>query len=1170
MRSQLKLAVLGKLQLERGEEQLDAGLISAKGQALLVYLAVTGETFPRLVLADLLWGEMPEKESRANLRLTLSKLRKSVGEHLLITREAVAFNFEEPYWLDLIEFEAITEKLEQISAVQLRDAVSLYRGDFLEGFYVLSAPSFESWVLGERERLRLLALKALSHLAEAARQNGDFGESIETTRKILMLEPWQEEAHRQLMWLLAHSGQRSAALVQFESTRRTLQEELGVEPAQQTVELYEQIKSGSFIPHDAQKKVSYQTSPPRNFRSAHNLPSQLTPLVGRETELSQVATILANPQCRLLTLVGPGGIGKTRLALAAAEAQVESFGDGVRFVPLGGVLPVRANETAELLVANIANALDYTFSAQLPPRELLLHHLSGLEVFLLLDNFEQLQVASELLIKILHRAPGVKLLVTSQERLGVPAEWVFDVKGLPYPLSAAEESLEEFPAVELFIQRARRIKPDFDLASEATALIKVCQLVEGIPLGIELAASWVRALSGEEIASKLELGLDILTTTSPLVAERHRSMRVVLAHSWEILNQEEQQAFRRLSVFKGGFQLDAAEEVASATLPALAGLVDRSWLRRDGNSRYQIHELVRQFGAEKLAAQPTEQATTFRTHSRYFSDFLKARGPLLEKRADKAVLAELDMEVENIRAAWEALLGQGDVEVVASYIRGLWSYYRHKGWFQEVVIALNQASKLEGASDLQRVYWQRWLGEAHYQMGEMEESRLHFAQAMSLIGLPLPATQAGWVIALIQQVLHQAMHRLWPARFVRRSPANASLLKEGSGMLEQLALIFYFHEKKLPMLTVALSGLNLAELIGASDEKALGYGIMCIATANTPFPRLVRLYNHLAREALEGVERPAIKAMVGIANAVTSLNIGHLREAAEAFDQNDKWLMEHEFPRWLEENGELWALADYHQGQYTQSALRYAETLASAQQRGDPFMQIVCLTGQAENALRLGGIHLDNVMFFLGEGSSFSQKHKGLADIIRLNGNMAVAYLYQQKWDLAHQMAVSVLQLVKGSSLWVFRSLEGYAAPAEVFLSLWENEGNLDLSKHNIQIQNLKSHARQGCKIVHRFARFYPAGQPRAWHHQGLYHWLAGRPASAHRSWRNSLSAAERLSMPYELGRAHFEIGRHTPLDDPARTEHLNHACRIFSSLNAEYDLNRSQEALLQSPVASQ
>jgi predicted ATPase/DNA-binding SARP family transcriptional activator len=1131
---------------------------------------------------------MPEERARANLRLTLNKLRQAVGDYLIPTRDFIAFNSNQPYWLDLAEFEVQAAVPEQSDNKQLLAALDLYRGDFLDDFYIQDAPDFETWVLSERERLRLIALRALSHLATEARQRNDFEASVQATRRILSLEPWHEEAHRQLMWLLARSGQRSAALAQFNVCRRTLADELGVEPAQETVALYDQIRAGEqgiednrlLRPSIHHPLATSHVSP----LPSHNLPAQLTPFVGRESELAEIADLLARPACRLLTLVGPGGIGKTRLALAAAEAQLQAFQNNITFVSLVGVMPIRENEATDLLIANIANALHYTFSAQQPPYDLLLNYLADKKMLLLLDNFELLGTAAKLLIDILQHAPDIKLLVTSRERLGIEAEWLFDVTGLPYPPTLARNAQADYSAVRLFIQSAQRIKPDFAPEIEERDVNRICQLVEGSPLGLELAANWVRLLSCNEIVARLERNLDMLAATTPGIADRHRSMRVVLDYSWNLLSDEEQQVFRRLSVFQEGFELKAAEEVAGASLPALAGLVDKSWLGREDSRRYRVHELVRQYGAEQLATHPTEQAAAQQKHGCYYAEFLEARRGPLEEHADQSSLAEIDKEVENIRAAWEWLLAHGRVEAIAAYLEALWRYYQHKGWFQEAVFALNQACALEQASTLQKVRWQRWLGNAHFQMGHLQESRQHLEQVQSLLGWPLPTTRIGWSLLLLRQILRQMMHRLWPTGSMERSTDKQSRLIEGARAMVRLGQIYFFAEDKLPFLTNGIYSLNMAERARSVADVAVAYSGISLTCANIHLPRLAGHYNRLAHETVPHVNNLPLKAFTLELLGVYYLGNGQWTKAQETLEQAADLADHLGLQRFWEESLLTLAIAAYHRGEFAKSMSRFAEVLASADYRGDPLVQHWALLGETQCALQLGHGQVDKVMFLLERAKALPEQYLGVADVMRGHGVLAQAYLYQGQPELARQAAQAAARLVKQVSFMMFWTMDAYAGPAKVFLALWETETILGLpnlknpksynpAKSECEaslwdkIQNLKSEARQACRAMHAFAQIFLFAQPRAWLYQGLYDWLAGKPVEAHRAWRKSYAAAERLSMPYEQGQAHYEIGRHLlpqqkTEEGLSRENHLQRACQIFANLEAAYNLAQAEAAL--------
>ena len=299
---ELQLFLLGNAEVWRGGEPL-TGFNSSKVRALLFYLVVTGRSHHRPALAGLLWGDMAETTALTNLRKALTNLRKLVGPHLDISRRHVAFKPTSPYWLDVEQFEAAAgDSPDAPDFAVLQAAVELYQGDFLEGFYVRNAPEFEDWVLAQRTRLRELAVQALYRLTVHYIEQGEGGltTALDYATRLLALEPWREEAHRQMMLLLALDGQRSAALAQYETCRRALAEELGVEPGEETIALYERILSGDLS--QAKADISPLSSAPR-----HNLPAQVTPLVGREMELSQLTRLLASPGQRLITILGPGG-----------------------------------------------------------------------------------------------------------------------------------------------------------------------------------------------------------------------------------------------------------------------------------------------------------------------------------------------------------------------------------------------------------------------------------------------------------------------------------------------------------------------------------------------------------------------------------------------------------------------------------------------------------------------------------------------------------------------------------------------------------------------------------------------------------------------------------------------------------------------------------------------
>jgi len=410
----------------------------------------------------------------------------------------------------------------------------------------------------------------------------------------------------------------------------------------------------------------------------HNLPPQPTPFVGREEELAEVAALLGDSRYRLVTLVGPGGMGKTRLALQAAAARIEKFAYGVFFVPLAAV------SSPEFLAAAVADALDFSFYGRQERETELVNYVREKEMLLVLDNFEHLVAGAGFLGTLLAEAPALQVLATSRERLNLRGERVFDVGGmsLPAPRNGGRPGASD--AVDLFAESARRLEPGFALTDEdRAAVIKICRLVGGMPLGIELAASWVKVLSLAVIAAEIEHNVDFLETMLKDVPARHRSLRSVFDYSWGLLGDDERRALRRLSVFRGGFSRGAAKEVAGATLPLLASLVNKSLVRRDYADRYEVLEVLRQYAGEKLAAAPADEEHTRERHGAYYASFLAEREKALIGEGQKDALEALAREMENARAAWTWAVATGDAGALGKSAQSLFHFCDIRGWFRE-------------------------------------------------------------------------------------------------------------------------------------------------------------------------------------------------------------------------------------------------------------------------------------------------------------------------------------------------------------------------------------------------------------------------------------------------------------------------------------------------------
>jgi predicted ATPase/transcriptional regulator with XRE-family HTH domain len=409
-----------------------------------------------------------------------------------------------------------------------------------------------------------------------------------------------------------------------------------------------------------------------------NLPHALTSFIGREHEVRAIILQLQTPSCRLLNLTGPGGVGKTRLALEVAQQLYNSFDHGACFISLVGT------RTSEFVTAAIADALGFSFSGAIELKAQLFNFLKEKQILLVLDNLEHLLNGIELLDELLEFAPGVKLLTTSREQLNLRAEWAFEVQGLPIPSEIELDNLGANNAGALFLQRARQVNMNFvPVQEDAPAIARICQLVEGLPLGLELAATWISTLSCRAIAAEIERGLDFLTTKKRDVPPRHSSIRAVFDHSWSLLTDDQCRVMQQLSVFNGGFTREAAQAVAEATLLTLSALVDKSLVQRSETGRYTLHELIRQYTATILQAKAQEKNIVNRKHAEYYLTWLQACERALTSSQQKDTFAELNSDLDNIRTAWEVAVAHQQISLLRGATWPLYYFYELHDFFQE-------------------------------------------------------------------------------------------------------------------------------------------------------------------------------------------------------------------------------------------------------------------------------------------------------------------------------------------------------------------------------------------------------------------------------------------------------------------------------------------------------
>ena len=680
----LRFYFFGAPRIERDGQLL--ALRRTKALALLAYLALSRQPQERTTLLALLWPEFDEDSARNNLRRELSLIKATLGDELLLVdRLQVAWNNADA-WIDVAAFEqhAVVAgrhthppdaPCDECAAAYAAMA-QLHTGDFLAGFMIAESAAFDEWQFFQREALRHQLADALPVLALWHERRGAFTDAIAVARRWLALDSLHEPAQRELMRLYARGGQQSSALRQYDELVQLLGRELGVAPDDDTIALYQDIKARRIGPPDHTAAADANTMVAAQTRAIPPAPLYQLPensgFVGRQRELADLIRRLVDPGCRLLTLVGPGGVGKTRLALEAAHRFVqewqgeEQIADGVLFVALAGIT------TSSEFVAALADAARFDFYPNVPPRRQLLEYLRDKRMLLVLDNVEQIEDAAGFIDELLRVARHLRLLVTSRVTLNLSLEWFHPLDGLSFP--ALDDTLDiaglaRFDAVQLFEQHARRARSDFSLHRERDMVIPLCRLVAGMPLALELAASWLKVLPVEQVLATLERDIGALTARDRSKPTRHRSMRVVLEEAWRLLDAEQQRQLAGLAIFVGGFDSEAAQVVAGATLDGLASLVDQALLRCTSDGRFQLHELLRQFSREQLVASGAEADLQWRHGQYYLALATSGSAP--------------SCEIENIRAAWAEAVVQCELTPIERALEAVYDLLSKHGLYHE-------------------------------------------------------------------------------------------------------------------------------------------------------------------------------------------------------------------------------------------------------------------------------------------------------------------------------------------------------------------------------------------------------------------------------------------------------------------------------------------------------
>jgi DNA-binding SARP family transcriptional activator/predicted ATPase len=1061
--AELHVRTLGGLELTLdGRPVIE--LASAKGRALVAYLAVTGEAASRSRLAGLLWSDLPEDAARANLRLALTKLRRALPDHVDAGRDAIRLTGR---W-----------------TVDHPGELDGTNGEFLAGLDLADAALFDEWVAAERGMLRTAGLAALDERVGKALAGGDVDDGIAAARSILGKEPWSEAAHRALMELFARSGRPSAALAQFETCRHVLWDELGEYPSEETEGLADRIRRSSGIGLPGVGSGIQAGSP--------------TSFVGRVRELGELERLLADSSHRIVSIVGPGGIGKTRIAFELAR-RLQAAGEQVTLAAFQGVPPSRGTEAEEVTISSLAAAAGVELLGERDPLELLVERLRDRRLLVIADNLEHLFGVEAVFESLVTGAPGIRLVVTSRRRVGLGAEWVYELGGLSAPPEGTSADLADFEAVRLFSERAEAAgAASVDLA-EAAAL---CRAVDGLPLAIELAARQSRSVPLAELRTRLERGADV---TDPMAGadHRHAGIGATLDWSWDLLGEPARAAFARLSVFPAGFTVPGAEAVADAGVDQLAELADHSLIRLE-DGRYVVHELVRQYAARRLAGDPGIEQRTREAHARWAAAHL-ASGSL-----------EPDVAADDLRAATGWMVEHAPAGELEPYLAGLVEVYRHRAWWAELRGIVETALARTDLPDLLRGEWLGVLAEAHREVGKAADAVEIAETALAVLGRPIPEGRLG------QSALMAAGTALWAlarSGVYRPGPARRRRAAVTADLLGPLGETYYVTETTERVKVVSWGLLVEGVLAGGPAYEAMSE-VMRIA-ALTLAGRHARAAPHMdgvLAELRRGTMDPFRASYVAMSLSVFVMEIARWADVMEAAEIAVLAAEESARFRIGDQAAEIAALAECYRGEYEQGLERSRSLIEAARRRGSTTTQMWAHLCAAENALRAG--RWDEAEILATEGARLADRAELRNDRVRARVVLGRVAARSGRLEPALEQAIAGRREMGtrvGAQPW---AIEPAAGPGEIALDL------IDVGFGDRHILDEVVDGSIG--LTRRFTRLVPMAAPRLALLEGRAAVAAGEGTPGRRHLERSLAEAERFGMPWEAEQARHHLARIT------------------------------------------
>lgn len=1076
-------------------------LTNSKAAALWLYVALSGSACSRALLARMFWGELDEAASRANLRFVLTRLRQELPAHVQADRTTVSVPADARWSLDLsaldTPFSASGDSLAVLLALRIED--------FLVGLRLRKAPEFEDWLSLQRETLGRKYLARLDEAADALRAAGDQRGEAEILRRALSVAPWSEQHHQALIRSYIDMGQRTSAIAQYEACRKALQRELDAAPDAATDALYEYaLQTGSAAgpaPVAGTSVASASGAQPWPVRRVTL--DETLPWVGRGEEQARIVSLLSSADARVVTLMGPGGIGKTHLALAVGALLSAHFADGACFVDLSDLAPQTGAECAALVAHRVAAALGIALPAG-RERESLLEVLAPGRQLLILDNFEQVADARDLVAMLARHATGLRILVTSRHQLGLATEWIVRLSGLPFPdTDRWRPELRSAPAPSLFCELAHRQQPGFDADADGVHVLRLCRAVEGYPLGLVLAARWLATLSCRDVADRLCAGAHVLGEAPATLPEnpRHSDMASVFDHSWRLLEPAEQQVLSALCMCRGGFTPDSALAFCGGTLAILAALTAKSLLQPARHGRLDVHPLLRDFGERKLLQSGANGAVRD-AHAQHFLALLQAGHQRFEAHADTVALDALRAEQGNLRVVFDHLVSSGAVDALVRLLPGLCALYRMQGWFDELAGLLQRALAMQGLPSACASSWQLWLSDVFFQLGRHAECRAAALECLARQG-DIDMERGAPNRHMLRELLRTLNGRWW--RYGNLDAAAEVLVSRAHNRLAQ---VYFFEGDRPRFVASSLRSINIARAGSLPAHLASG----ALVLSYTPFKSAAARYAARAERCLDQAGM-AEQAWTHEQLCLYRLARGDLN-AARAHGQAGADI--------------FWTLRQYRNWGECTALISYAHDFAGRIEVARTHMLTLCEEGRRvrEAASELWGLL---ALYTIDLRIAASTPHVDVHTIDRLaarvvdpntqllrHGVLAWWYARNGRREEALSSVDTFCRAFDRATMTSIYALNGFTGCAMALVVVGHQETG-DRRALVAAGESLFGRAL-------RFARLLPAARPRVRYLQALWWMASGRHTRGERRLARVLN-----DLPADIDRAGFSAGLHLP-----------------------------------------